>query len=213
MRLHVTTLGRVAVTRDGEEVRFAYPNSPLLLTHLTLHPGRTRAQMQLELFPDKDDAVGGSYIRQCIWDLRDKLGPEVVGCSGPHRAPVYHLGPGVSVELDFTHLLAAVREGEAARALALYRGEFLPGVEESDWVRQKREEALLALTIELRRQMVRAREWGDWRRVVLFANQVLKVDPLDMEVLRERVRAATAIEAPAQELARYTAELNRHLYN
>lgn len=109
MRLHVTTLGRVAVTRDGEEVRFAYPNSPLVLTYLALHPGRTRAQMQLELFPDKDDQVGSSYIRQCIWDLRDKLGPEVVGCSGPHRAPLYRLGPLVSVELDFTHLLAAGR--------------------------------------------------------------------------------------------------------
>ncbi|BDP44308.1 hypothetical protein DAETH_42770 (plasmid) [Deinococcus aetherius] len=209
MRLHVTTLGRVAVTRDGEEVRFAYPNSPLLLTYLTLHPGRTRAQMQLELFPDKDDQTGSSYLRQCIWDLRDKLGPEVVGCSGPHRAPVYRLGPGVQVELDFSHLLVAVKDGEAARALALYRGEFLPGVEESDWVRQRREETLLALTIELRKQMTQARERGDWRRVVLFANQVLKVDPLDVEVLQERVRAAQRVDAPAHELARYVSELHR----
>lgn len=209
MRLHVTTLGKVAVIRDGEEIRFAYPNSPLLLTYLALHPGRTRAQMQLELFPDKDDQTGSSYLRQCIWDLRDKLGAEVVGCSGPHRAPVYHLGPCVSVELDFTHLLAAVRDGEAARALALYRGEFLLSVEDSDWVRQKREEALLALTIELRRQMVQARERGDWRRVVLFANQLLKVDPLDREVLQERVEAAQVVNAPAHELARYVSELHR----
>lgn len=87
MHLHVSTLGRVAVTRDGEDIQFSYPNSPLLLTYLALEPGQTRAQMQLELFRDKDAPTGASYVRQCIWDLRDKLGPEAVRCSGPHRAP------------------------------------------------------------------------------------------------------------------------------
>lgn len=209
MRLHITTLGRVGVTRDGEEVCFTSPDTPLLLTYLALHPGRTWAQMQREVFADQDDQRGSIRLRQCIRDLRDKLRPEVVGCSGPHHAAVYHLGPTISVELDFTHLLTAVRDGEAARALALYRGEFLPGVEERDWVRQKREEALLALTIELHRQMSQARERGDWRRVVLFANQVLRVNPLDVEVLQERVEAARRVDAPAHELARYVSELHR----
>lgn len=209
MRLSVTTLGRVTVSRDGENIRFAYPNSPLLLAFLTLEPGRTRAEMQLELFPDKDDQAGACYIRQCIWDLRDKLGAEVVVTSGPHRAPVYRLGPGVQVELDFSHLLEAVAQGEAARALALYRGKFLPGVEVGEWVAQKREEAHLALTLELRRQMTQARERRDWRRVVLFANQLLRVDPLDVEVLQERIRAAQMLDAPAHELARYVSEFHR----
>lgn len=108
----------------------------------------------------------------------------------------------MAVELDLQELLGAIARHEVARALALYRGEFLPGVEPSEWVFQKRDEARLALTIELRRQMRHARTRGDERRVVLFANQLLQADPLDVDALRERVRAATAAGAPAPELAR-----------
>ncbi|MFC3919204.1 BTAD domain-containing putative transcriptional regulator [Deinococcus metalli] len=209
MRLRVTTLGRTLVTRDNEAIRFAYPNSPLLLAYLALEPDQTRAQLQLTLFPEKDAQSGAGYVRQCIWDLRDKLGPEAVTCAGPFRAPAYRLGPGMAVELDVEELLTAIAHHEVARALALYRGEFLPWVEHSDWVAQKRDEARLALTIELRREMEHARTRGDERRVVLYANQLLQADPLDVDALRERVRAATAAGAPAPELARYTAELGR----
>ncbi|MFC3919093.1 hypothetical protein ACFOUS_20490 [Deinococcus metalli] len=65
-------------------------------------------------------------------------------------------------------------------------------MEHSDWVAQKRDEARLALTIELRREMEHARTRGDERRVVLYANQLLQADPLDVDALRERVRAAAA---------------------
>ena len=44
---------------------------------------------------------------------------------------------------------------------------------------------------------------------MLFANQLLKVDPLDLEVLREWVQAAQRVNAPAHELARYVSELRR----
>ncbi|GAA5512393.1 hypothetical protein Dcar01_01107 [Deinococcus carri] len=131
---------------------------------------------------------------------------------GPHNAPRYRLGHLVQVDLDVTQVAEAVARGEIAWALALYRGPFLPGVEDSAWVQHKREEVLLALTFELRHQMVHHQTQGDLKRVILLANPYLPIDPFGREVLEERVAAARQVASP-QELARYTAELNRHLYN
>ena len=102
----------------------------------------------------------------------------------------------------------ALARGETARALALYRGPFLPELEDSEWADGLRDEALLALTLELRRQIERGAAEGDHRRVVLLANQYLRVDPHEPEVLRLRLRAAEEF-APPHELAKYTADLRR----
>ncbi|MFC4453666.1 hypothetical protein [Deinococcus sonorensis] len=88
--------------------------------------------------------------------------------------------------------------------------DVLPGVEEADWLLQMRNEARLTFTFELRAQMIRASAQDDQRRVVLLANQLLRADPLDVEVMQERVDAARTF-APAPELARYVAQLNRML--
>lgn len=208
MRLQVTTLGRVVVFKDNVPVEFTLKGSPLLLAYLALHPGRTRAEIQLDLYPDKDSVTGANYIRAAIKELRDKLGQEVVSFEGPHNAPWYRLGRLVHVDLDLVHFHEALAKGEVARALALYRGEFMPDIEDSEWAAQKRDEALLALTFELRTQMARFQADGDYRRYILLANQYLRADPFDREVLESRVEAAKIV-SPNQELAKYVAELNR----
>ncbi|AFZ67736.1 tetratricopeptide repeat protein [Deinococcus peraridilitoris] len=208
MRLQVTTLGRVVVFKDNAPVEFTLKGSPLLLAYLALHPGRTRAEIQLDLYPDKDSVTGANYIRAAIKELRDKLGQEVVSFEGPHNAPWYRLGRLVHVDLDLLHFHEALSKGEVARALALYRGDFMPDIEDSEWAEQKRDEALLALTFELRTQMARYQADGDYRRYILLANQYLRADPFDREVLEGRVEAAKVV-APSQELAKYVAELNR----
>lgn len=210
MRIQLTTLGKVEAHRDGQALSFSYLHTPLLLAYLALHPNRTRAEIQADLFPERDAKVATGYVRQCIWDLRDKLGSAVVCFEGPHHAPRYRLGHAVRVELDLEALFGATRKGEVTRALALYRGPFMPGLEESDWLLTRREEALLAISFELRNQMARYRDAGDNRRLVMIANQLLKLDPLNFEVMQERVNAAQTF-APPTELARYVAQLNRFL--
>ncbi len=210
MRLQLTTLGKVSISRDGQALSFLYLHTPLLLAYLHLHPNRTRAEIQRDLFPERDAKTASSYARQCIWDLRDKLGAAVVRFEGPHHAPRYRLGHSVQVELDYEALLEATSRNEVVRALSLYRGPFMAGMEESEWVMTRRDEALLALGFELRQQMAVHRQAGDLRRVVMFANQLLKHDPLNCEVLQERVEAARTYAAPS-ELARYVAQLNRFL--
>ena len=76
MSLQVTTLGRVSVLKDNAEVTLSLKGSALLLAYLRLYPGKTRAELQLALYPDKDSNTGGGYIRSAIAELREKLGRE-----------------------------------------------------------------------------------------------------------------------------------------
>lgn len=211
MRLQVTTLGRASVFKDSAEVPLSLKGSALLLAYLYLSPGKTRAEIQLALYPDKDPNTGGGYIRSAIAELREQMGREVVTFSGPKNAPTYRLGNMVHCELDLVAFREAAARGESARMMALYRGEFLPGILDSEWVREVRDETLLTLTLELRVQITRFEAVGDWRRVILLANQYLKFDAHDPEVLELRVRAARAIGNP-HEVARYSAQLRRN-YN
>ncbi|WP_146202746.1 SARP family transcriptional regulator [Deinococcus irradiatisoli] len=211
MYLQITTLGRVSVFKDNVEVPLSLKGSALLLAYLQLHPGKTRAELQLALYPDKDPNTGGGYIRSAIAELREKLGREVVTFGGPKNAPTYRLGTMVHCDLDLQAFREAAARGEAARMVALYRGEFMPEIHDSEWVQDIREETLMTLTLELRVQMARFEEVGDWRRVILLANQYLRFDSYDVEVLQMRLRAAQVVGTP-HEVARYSAQLKRN-YN
>ena len=208
MTVQLTTLGRTAVRLDGQAITFTYAGTAAILAYLILKPGQTRAQMQLDLFPEKDARSGAAYMRQGLKELRDKLGAGVLHFEGPHQAPRYWLGRGVQAEFDVHHLRAALEGGELARALALYRGTFLPTLEHSEWAQGWRDELALLLGYGLRAQLERYQASGDLRRVVLLANQALKLDPHDPELLEVRLRAAEGTAAP-HELARYTAEWRR----
>ncbi|AZI44423.1 SARP family transcriptional regulator [Deinococcus psychrotolerans] len=211
MSLQISTLGRVSVFKDHTEVPLSLKGSALLLAYLHLHPGKTRAEIQLALYPDKDPKTGSGYIRSAIAELREQLGREVVVFTGLKNAPVYRLGRLVHCELDVSAFRQAADRGEAARMLALYRGEFMPSIQDSAWVQEIREELWLTFTLELRVQLTRFEASGDWRRVILLANQYLKFDPYDQGVLQLRVNAAQVVGTP-HELARYTVQLKR-IYN
>ncbi len=208
MRVQLSTLGRATVYKDNAEVPLSLRGSTLLLAYLYLYPGRTRQELQLALYPDKDSNTGGGYIRSAIAELREKLGREIVTFAGPKNAPTYRLGGMVHVELDLLAFREAAREGQLARMLALYRGDFLPQIEDSEWVREVRDEALMTLTAHLNVQLGSYEREGNWRRVILVANQYLKFDPQDIGVQELRLRAAQAIGNPL-DIARYRAQLKR----
>lgn len=206
IQLQVYTLGQVSVAKDGLPITFSLRGSVPLLVYLAQRPNRTRAELQLDLYPDKEPDAAGAYVRQAIRELREVLGRDVVVSEGPHNQPRYRLGDTVQLDLDLARFMDAVEQGEVARALALYRGEFLPGMDESEWVRARREESRLALGFELRNQIARYREEREWRRMVLLANQYLRVDPYDLEVHELRIEGARRAGS-ASELARYIAQM------
>ncbi|MEW6421574.1 MAG: SARP family transcriptional regulator, partial [Deinococcota bacterium] len=209
LHLRVFTLGRAEVERGGERVSLSLEGSVLTLAYLALNPGRTRRELEASIYPDRDPKTAGDYFRAVFRELRQRLGPEVLQMVGSAKQPRYHLGPEVHVQLDVTELREALEAGDLARALALYRGPFLPNLRlESEWADELREELRVLLTLELRAHLNRARENGDLRRALLYANEFLRVDPYDVKVLEARVELARQVATP-QELARYVVELHR----
>ena len=207
VRLQVHTLGRVSILKGGDPVTFQLKGSVPLLVYLALTPNRTIQEILLDLYPDKEPGTGSAYVRKSIQELRELLGHGAVLTEGPRNQSRYRLGPSLQLDLDLTRYLDAINRAETARALALYRGEFLPGSDESEWVLQKRDEARLALTFELHNQMVAFREAHEWRRVILLANQYLRVEPHESSVHLLRVEAARRV-GTAAELGRFVAAMN-----
>ncbi|WP_407541558.1 hypothetical protein Q0M94_12480 [Deinococcus radiomollis] len=207
VRLQVHTLGRVSILKGGDPVTFQLKGTVPLLVYLALTPNRTIHEILLDLYPDREPGTGSAYVRKSIQELRELLGHGAVLTEGPRNHSRYRLGPSLQLDLDLTRYLDAINRAETARALALYRGEFLPGSDESEWVSQKRDEARLALTFELHNQMVAFREAHEWRRVILLANQYLRVEPHEQSVHALRVEAARRV-GTAAELGRFVAAMN-----
>lgn len=210
VRLQVQTLGRTDVLRNGDQVMFQLKGTLPLLVYLTLNPGRTRGEIQQDLYPDREPETGSAYVRKGLQELREVLGPQAVLTEGPRNTSRYRLGPELQVSLDFTRFQDAVERSEVPKALALYKGEFLPGYDDSEWILQQREAAQLALTFELQRRIDAAQEAHEWRRVILLAGHYLRIDPHDPAVHEARVEAARRV-GTASELGKFVAALNASL--
>lgn len=211
--VRVTTLGVPKVHLKRQEVHFKFTGSLPVLTYLTLHPGQTRAEIELALFPERHGTTVKSYLRQCFKDLRTHLGEGILSTTGPHQAPRYSIGSSFHIDLDVLNFRDALQAGDTARMLALYRGPFLPleELEPSEWTTRVRNETRLGLALDLQQQIQAHQREGNHERLVLAANQYLRVEPYDDEMLRLRLASAKTY-ASVLDIARYTSELHE-LYN
>jgi predicted ATPase/class 3 adenylate cyclase len=113
-------------------------------------------------------------------------------------------------------LRAATRAGSRTEqvqrlteAVALYRGELLPGYFE-DWVLQERERLAEAVHQALERLIAHERQAGNFPRALQWARQAVSVDPLREEAHQELMRLLAAAGQPAAALRQYR-ELERLL--
>ncbi|WP_425144722.1 AfsR/SARP family transcriptional regulator [Deinococcus sp.] len=207
--LELLVLGQQVALKDGVPLTFALKNTVSVMLYLALYPGRTRREIQLDLFPDKDAEAAGNYVRKCIAEVGKVAGPVVVQ-DGPHNAPTYRYSPKVSVSSDFQLLRSRLAQDNLPGAVALYRGELLPGLDESQWVNDLREETLASVQATLKGLIQEALERGDHARVVLLCTQGLKFDPDDFELAETRLESARFASTP-QEQARFRSEFKRRL--
>lgn len=211
MRLEIMTLGQELVLRDGIPCSMRVRGSVAVLACLALHPRSTRQDVVTQLWPDRDPKKAATYFRQCIADIREAIGADVVLVEGAHQAPEYRLSSKASVILDSQRVLQLIAGGQLPAAVAAYKGEFLPSLQDSEWAEEQRMTIQRALVGSLRAELRASQiERGQERRVVLLATAILGIDPNDTETEDLRLEVARRVSSPS-EIARFEAERHRRM--
>ncbi|WP_309571008.1 hypothetical protein [Deinococcus sp.] len=210
MRLEVMTLGQELVLRDGVPCTMRVRGSVAVLTYLAMHPRSTRQTVITDVWPDRDPKKAATYFRQCIADIREAIGADVILVEGAHQSPEYRLSSKATVILDSQRVLQLVANGQLPAAIAAYKGAFLPNLDGSEWADEQRIHIREALLGSLHGELRAARLGREHRRVVLLATAILEIDPSDMQT--EELRLDTAREVSgAAEVARFEAERHRRM--
>ncbi|RPJ83782.1 MAG: hypothetical protein EHM13_06650, partial [Acidobacteria bacterium] len=189
------TLGALELSSaESNAVRsvLAQPRRAALLCYLALAVPRGfhRRDTVFALFWPEDDAEHARHaLRQSVYGLRRALGPETIVSRGDDELG---LAPD-QIRCDVWAFEAAVDQGRAADALALYRGELLPGFhisaapdferwleEERSRLRQRAREAAWALAAARERD-------GDAVGAAEAAQQAVALSPAEEAALRRLV--------------------------
>jgi serine/threonine-protein kinase len=152
-----------------------------LLAFLAMSPSslfQRRDRVVGLLWPDLDQSHARAALRKTLHELRSALGAHVLSVRGDDEIA---LAPG-AVRCDAVEFTTAIENRHIARALELYRGDFMPGfylsgcVDFEHWVEDQRmlarEQAAaaswaLAITFEGDQRLTQAGTWA--RRAVRHA--------------------------------------------
>lgn len=184
--LEFRTLGTIEL-RGDDAVRVAsvlhHPKRLSLLAYLCAsHPPRLHRRDTLTalLWPELDEAHARGALRQELYQLKRALGADAV-CG--ERADAI----GVSAEQvwsDAREFEAALDDGRNADALALWRGEFLPGMhldggEFERWLDEVRDRLLRRAVAAAGELVADAEEAGDMAAAIGWARRLTELAPWD----------------------------------
>src|SRR5688572_14419107 len=225
MRVELRLLGRFAASVAGEEpavLAIAAPRVRAVLAYLAMQPAltETRERLAALLWGDGSDKQARQSLRQCLMALRRELGAhadavlierETVGLAA------------AQVAIDARELLALAErpdEAGARSALALYRGEFLDGLELDvepfgDWLRAERARIAAAAARLFEAGAAAADQGGRGAEAIAMAERLAALDPAQEHaqrlvlrlVARHRGREAALARADAV-VAQLRAELD-----
>ncbi|MFJ5680543.1 BTAD domain-containing putative transcriptional regulator [Streptomyces sp. NPDC093097] len=208
-RVEMQFLGTFSVTVDGAPVRrWRAGKARQLFQYLALHQDQilTRERLYEVLWPEAEWSAGRSSLKVAAHALRQVLQahPDQESGSGIR---LVHRDCGYVLYMDdaacdvgrFQRLLraglAAARDGRSADAadalrgaLALYRGQFLPG-ENADWITEQREylQSLALRGLAELRSDAQVRE--DFPELIALCRRTLEIDRHHEETYRELMAA------------------------
>lgn len=175
--LEIALLGQFSVTLDGNPAALTTRPAQLLLAALLLRAGlpQPRELLADRLWPDSTAINARANLRHTLWQLRSVLEP---GGDGRTDGVFIHSDPR---EITFNHdspytldvellererppeMAARTPTAELMAAVAVYRGELLPGFFEP-WIVLERERLLAVFerrTAQLLDRLVQERRWND----------------------------------------------------
>ena len=184
--LQFRTLGSIELRgEDGrsDESILRHPKRLSLLAYLCAsHPstGHRRDTLVALLWPDQDEAHAKGALRQELYQLRRALGPGVLQ---GERADVVGIDAH-RLWCDAKEFETAMDEGRPAEALALWHGEFLPGLhldggEFERWLDRTRDRLSRRAVEAARRLCEDAEQRGDEGAALSWARRLTDLAPSD----------------------------------
>lgn len=186
LRIHL--LGRFEVERDGRPIPASAwrRRRPLdLLKLLCVVPGHAihREEVVDRLWPDKDLESGSNNLHRALHDLRAVLG----GQAAILDKQVVRFGEEVWIDVDEVERGLAP-DGDAERALALYRGALCPDDPYSDLLDERRRALHEHFVDASLRVAASAVAEGDSERAIAHLRRVAELEPACEEAHRQLMR-------------------------
>ena len=209
--LELLSLGQYVLLMDGvpssyagRQARFAVA----VLTYIALHPGCSNRELQTDLFPNHHPRTSARYIREAV-EAIDLLGP-ILDKGGTYHRPTYKVSDKVIVSLDLQLLFKRAADGDALGALDVYRGEFMPELDDSEWVQNIRQRLTSSIKLALEPLLGAAELNRQYGQVVRLCTLALRALPFDLDLVERRM-AAAELSGSVHELAAFRRELERSI--
>jgi len=140
----------------------------------------TRERLVGLIWPEQDEASARRLLTQAIYELRRELGDVVTPGSGRDLSL-----DASAIDVDLVRFRVAINEGDADRAVALYRGPFLDGFHLRDggeferWATTIRDTSERDLRRVIEAAVARDETAGDFKSAARWADQLVRTTPHD----------------------------------
>jgi DNA-binding SARP family transcriptional activator/tetratricopeptide (TPR) repeat protein len=205
--VRLLTLGELRVEATGERLLSSRRKELVLLAYLRRREGRplSRAEAAALLWPDRDERLGRQSLRQALLELRRLVGDGLVVES--EQVQLQHH----AIELDISLFEQDLDASRPADAVARWKGEFLPGIEEiageelRTWVEAEREGLRRRLRSALSGLVDDASRRGAWQEGIGWAERWVSALPLDLAGHLQFLRLLHLERRTGEALARFGA--------
>lgn len=194
-------LGELQIVHAGQPLSHPPPRTHSILAMLLLRPRAQRRGCLVNLlFPDLPERIGRRRLSDRLWLLRDAL-PGLPLESATDWLEMPAESRWLDVE-EFKRMASSTELADWQAALALYRGDLLPGCFD-DWLLIEREALHLEYVHLLHRAGDRLFKLQRFQQALPLARQLVRGEPLDERALRLLMRSYAALGQRGAALAAY----------
>lgn len=192
--LRVYALGDETIERDGITVsthEWRSSRAKEFFLYLLFEGASSREKLSLVFWPDSSSSKVRSNFHTTLYRARRALGENVI----LYENDIYRINPDVSIWCDALVFRRYVQEAKMLpyldartddlyrKAIVLYRGEFLPGLD-TEWTMAHREALYEMHIVALIGAGHCARARGEFNDAITQFKQALKIDPYREEAYR-----------------------------
>ncbi len=195
--------------------RFQTQRVAALLAYLACHAraSHSREVVSEVLWPEEAPVAARHNLRQALFSLRRQLEPPDVALGPLLRADRHHVGlvaEAVTIDVvEFEHAVRKAKQrsetdrlGHLGHAVALYRGELLPGFYE-EWVLPEQRRLAALCEWAYRDLIAECQEAGDCQEAIEHALRLVELAPLHEEWHRLLMRLYEVAGQPSSALGQY----------